>query len=487
MSKDLLKDLAGYLPAQIVPGLVGFVSTPILTRLFLPDAYGAYSLVLAAVAVATTVLAWLPMAVIRFQPAYAQRGEERLFLGIVNRLTAFSVLAAGLLLAGALLAVQGRLAPVNRVLWWYGLVVVLLTVIFAVLQHVLRTRRRLGLYGLTTIWRSAGALLLGLVPVWWLGAGVESLLLGAALSLLVALLVLGPPVLGAAVAPGRRLAPAAREWLVYSLPLVAGNVAAWVLRLSDRYVIRGYRGDAEVGIYAASYNVADNTVALLVALFTLAAGPLVVRAWEQDGPAAAGALVTRVMRGLLLLGVPAAVGLTVLAGPLLELLTGAAYREGSRIVGWVAAGVLLQGVQQIFQFGFVLRRRTGPVMLTIGAAGVLNLGLNLLLVPRWGYPAAAVTTLLAYAVLLALTVPLARPLLPWRFPAAALARITVAAAAMGAGVVGLLAALPPWPAALRLVVGVAAGGLIYGLVLLMVREVRGAEWRAAWAWWRAGG
>ncbi len=71
MGKGFLKDLLKYLPAQIAPGIIGFVSIPVVTRLFPPAEYGLYNLAMATVMILTTLLGWLPMSIIRYYPAYA--------------------------------------------------------------------------------------------------------------------------------------------------------------------------------------------------------------------------------------------------------------------------------------------------------------------------------------------------------------------------------------------------------------------------------
>ena len=55
MSRTLVRDMAIYLPAQVVPAVVAFFSIPILTHFFPPADYGDYVLVLGAVAVLTTI------------------------------------------------------------------------------------------------------------------------------------------------------------------------------------------------------------------------------------------------------------------------------------------------------------------------------------------------------------------------------------------------------------------------------------------------
>ena len=123
---------------------------------------------------------------------------------------------------------------------------------------------------------------------------IEGLLLGAILSIVL--------VLPAALAGGRRARTrairllgridrqAARATFAYGMPLVVSNLAAWILSLSDRYIIGLFRDSSEVGVYSLSYNIADQSLMLLVTLFVMASGahrheglgePW--RAGEQDG------------------------------------------------------------------------------------------------------------------------------------------------------------------------------------------------------------
>ena len=61
MIRDLIKDLLKYLPAQIVPAIMGLTTIPIITRLFPPADYGNYILVTATVSIFVTIVGWLNM------------------------------------------------------------------------------------------------------------------------------------------------------------------------------------------------------------------------------------------------------------------------------------------------------------------------------------------------------------------------------------------------------------------------------------------
>ena len=85
--KGFLQDVAKYLPAQVVPALVGVVSIPVITSLFPPHEYGLLSIVLATVAIAVTLLGWIPTAIVRFLPAAERDGTLPRFFGTLQGLT----------------------------------------------------------------------------------------------------------------------------------------------------------------------------------------------------------------------------------------------------------------------------------------------------------------------------------------------------------------------------------------------------------------
>ena len=80
------------IPAKICPGIVGFISIPIITRLFPPQDYGNYSLVMATVMVLTTFMGWLPMSIVRFYPAFEKNKKLDIFANNIVNSTLISIL-----------------------------------------------------------------------------------------------------------------------------------------------------------------------------------------------------------------------------------------------------------------------------------------------------------------------------------------------------------------------------------------------------------
>jgi peptidoglycan biosynthesis protein MviN/MurJ (putative lipid II flippase) len=114
-----------------------------------------------------------------------------------------------------------------------------------------------------------------------------------------------------------------------------------------------------------------------------------------------------------------------------------------------------------------------------------HIGLMLLLVPRFGYAAAAVSTLIGYSTLLGLHTLASRPYLTWRFPFNTLRNVIAASIIMGLaageiyGLSGAGSKASPAYLFLSIVVAVPT----YFACLWLLGEVKKDEKHAVWQLW----
>jgi len=478
MTKDFLKDMVKYLPAQIAPAIVGLISIPVITRLFPPADYGNYSLVMATVLVLTTLLSWLPMSIIRFYPVYERDKKLGIFYGNIFSLSIISIIAISLASLVLLVSAGTHLSSRLYLLMYLGIGVFVATGLFEVLQNFLRVERKVNWYSGFAVWRSIGALGIALLMIFLLKRGVESLLWGAIICIAIVLPILWKKAVKGAPALRFQIdSSLTKEMAKYSFPLVAGNIAFWILTLSDRYILEFFRGSQEVGIYSAGYNISARSLMLLVTLFALASGPISIHIWEKKGETRSKQFISNVTRYYLIACVPAVIGLSVLSRPIMKILTGAQYFEGYKIIPFLAAGALFSGLQQVFHAGFLFHKKTSCITFGIVAAGALNLLLNILFIPKYGYFAAAVSSLFSHTFLLVLMVALSRRLFIWKFPFVSLAKVSCASAAMGIVVYFLHDTLTS-STIINVIISVFIGGLTYLAFLVVFREFRPEEKKA---------
>jgi len=478
MIRDLFLDMLGYLPAQIVSAIAGIAFLPVITRFLSPEEYGYYTLVLATVSVLTLITGWLRIAVVRFYPACEE--EERLsalycsvFIGL-----GLSIAVLGI----AFLPVVFALAHVMPTRLHEGMLLgVLLFVLFAVfdvLQSLLRAQRSVHWYTAFTSWRTLAGTGFGILLVIAWNNGVKGLLWGSIASLAFAI-----PFLWRVSTRRIKLAikdfslNLSKEMAMYSFPLVVGNLAAWILRLSDRYVLEFFRGSFEVGLYSVSYRISESSIMLLTSLFALAFNPLSISVWEKQGEEAARRFLKQGTRYFLILCMPAVVGISVLQKPIIALFAAPEYGKGAIVLPWVTAGTLFLGLTQRFGAGLSFHKQTTLFMRCTLAAGGLNLVLNYIFIPSFGFRAAAVSTAISYAFLLMLMVWVSRRFFRWAFPHWSLAKAGAASIVMGAVVYPLGNSLTSSPL-IKLIIGIPVGIVIYSTALFLLGEVQSNEKRA---------
>jgi O-antigen/teichoic acid export membrane protein len=479
MLRKFVKDMAIYAPSQFLPALTAFITTPILTRLFPPAEYGYW-------AMATSVSAFLVAlavsgfgsAVIRFYPAYKAKADLKIFFATISGSVGVTItIVAGV--SSLTLFLLRDILPFGLVQFLPLIVIIFVfQSIFSIFMAVLRAQERSRSFTSFQLLSSYGGLGLGLLLVIVWGFRVDGLLWGTLLSILLLLpflIFLSTRHVG--IHQRYFQLPDALKIWHYAWPLALGSVAMWGLRVSDLFIIGLFRPNREVGIYSVSYNISAKSIELLVTLFLLSVSPLIYRTWENEGQETTEKTLTMITRVYLVLCLPAAVGLSVLAFPFVTLLTAPAYYEGSKIVGFVVFSSFTWGLSNIAMMGITIKKKARRLAINQIGAAATHITLQLLLVPHFGYIAAAISTLVGYTVLLVLQTLSSRSHLTWRFPFRTLRNAIVASVVMGLVIWGIYALSgnlnnsSPVYLLLSIVVAIP----VYGICLWCLGEVKEEE------------
>jgi O-antigen/teichoic acid export membrane protein len=274
-----------------------------------------------------------------------------------------------------------------------------------------------------------------------------------------------------------------------SLPFAAVSVSNQLYVRVDQALLAWLLGTGPLGFYVAAVRLVDQLVPLLNALN----GPLYARLAQLQGSRRRSARLDAVqklnqaLRYMGALCLPLGVGGSLLAGPLVTALLGADYMPAAAqafvFLAWVPALIglhsnLLHGLNAVG-----LTRRLAQIF----AFNLLvNVGLNLWLVPRYGIVASAAVSVLCEAVNLGAAWALARgaelgPSLRRAFWPA-----LPAALGMGALLLWLRVPLQASLGAAAALALVPLGALAYGLLLLAF-GFAGPEERALWSRLRSRG
>jgi O-antigen/teichoic acid export membrane protein len=205
--------------------------------------------------------------------------------------------------------------------------------------------------------------------------------------------------------------------IALSLPAMVHQVSGWGIDLADRLLVAGYLGAREVGLYQLAYVLGSGLVIVLTGLQS---------AWTPHFMSL-GAEVRRRAPPLLILPltVAAAAGasLLVIAAPLLLAIFAPSSYGGTEVVIALVAASILPRAAYFMTVVVLLDQRRSLRMGTASLGGfALNVGLNVVLIPRYGLVAAAAATTAAYGAQAVPVLLEAQKLLEERLP---LVRIVV--------------------------------------------------------------
>jgi O-antigen/teichoic acid export membrane protein len=183
---------------------------------------------------------------------------------------------------------------------------------------------------------------------------------------------------------------AAWALLADSAPLGVAEVLRRLTWQVDRLVLTALATPAAVGLFSTAYKFPEAFKPLAQNL-TLPLFPSFSRLAASSAEAAVEA-AHRALRLLYALGAPVAVVLAVLADRVVALLFGSAYREAGTALAILAPMALLLLPTSLFAYLFTALGRQRWYTACAAAALVVNLGLDLLLIPRLGFEGAAVAS-----------------------------------------------------------------------------------------------
>jgi O-antigen/teichoic acid export membrane protein len=459
-----------YFPTRVIVGTIGLISVAILSKFFTPAQYGHYILALNLLTFLSMVTSiGLRGSIIRLLPQYEASGQlAELAATLTLAGTALTVLVLAVT-AVALWLLRGSLTADLYHLLWLALLGVPLLTVFAVIINVYRIQGQAASYCALDLWRVLGGLSIGLWLALSWGLGVAGLLLGLIAVLAVANawhLIRYLTQLSKLSGPPRFSIPILKDIVAFNGPILGLNLASSVLSVSDRYLMEAFLSSYAVGIYSASYTLADGTLRLIATTFMLTVGPIMVTTWEKHGQDLAYRFIERLFRYYVLLATPALVGLILLRREAISILTTPDYVPGSAVIIWVGIALFFHGYTLVIGSVFDLTKKTMIPFINFMIASIFSVIVNVVLLPRFGYMAAAWTTCAAYGLLLALAMIACRRIVRLKAIGDYAWKVPVAAVVMGLAVILLKSHLPSSLFGLAAVV--ILGMVMYGVVVLLL-------------------
>jgi len=450
-----------YFVGRFGAAAITFLAIAVYTRLLSPSDYGTLAVIQAGVTLGyASLMQWLMISFARFMPQYKERED------IIRS----NIAVAYLLVAGLVLLVAPAVLhlftsdDVSKTAIILGIGVLLasgMAELTLVQFNMMLQPFRYTLFALlrVTIGTATGIALV------YAGYGPIGALIGLLTGHLL-IMIQNYRRTWSGVTVGMVEKNLFRQLASYGLVYAMNGALLAFIDVSDRYIIHWLLGADAAGLYSAPYDLAMRSLHVLILVAAMAGNPLIFRAFEAKGEAAAAPLIMQQFEMITAIALPAAIALAMLSPAIISVLLGDAFHEaGKLLLPWIALATMLQGLQSGYlSLAFALPKKPLQQTWFFVAGAVVNVSLNLYLIPRFGILGAALATVVSFTVIIICSFVMGRRLYALPFPFLGCLKVATAS---------LLLVLILWPVAgeglssilaLRLV----GGFVLYALVLILL-------------------
>lgn len=252
------------------------------------------------------------------------------------------------------------------------------------------------------------------------------------------------------------------------IALSASVLASSVYTILDKTMIGIMRTDAEVGYYAAATKISRMFILVLSAIVG-ASLPRLSYYMENDKEKYKSLLnnAANIMQAL---SIPMAVGLALLARPIILLFCGKNYENAITCMQMLCFTVFVTPFNTfIADLVFVARRKNSYVLYPVVLGACVNFLMNFALIPRYGITGAAIASITSEVLMLAVKIFLAYKTLGGTlYFLSKIYQYAAAALVMALAVLFLMLKFDQTVA--TVILEAAAGAIVYALILLLFRN-----------------
>lgn len=458
--RKFLNASSHYMATQIAVLVASLISFPIIVRLLSVEDYGILSLcnTILLFGVAVSKLG-LQNSIVRFYPEYLHRGELPCFF---RTYTLTGVVAALVFFLITGVFTVWYLPDGYKNIAWLLAGSVLLQALFSYQSNFLRSQERTTFFAAVMIIVKYLSTFGGIALIYYLHMGLSGIFRAQVFffgMLTIYLIGVYYRILrgGGAVFSISIL----RESILFGSPLIFFEVSSILLAFSDRFLILHFIGVKELGIYAVGYTMCMYLADLIRQPLNLALGPIYTRIFLQQGEDEAKKFLGNLIGVVALFALPIFAGCLAIREDLIVWLASSKYIEAAAILPWVLGALLVYSVQPVISAGLFLKKKTTTIAVISICCGLVNIILNVILLPRFGVIAAAWSTAFSYVISVILSSLISARQMrispPWR---------TLAGYALSALVLFSLVTL--MPSSIVLPLRIFAGVIIYFVTVISI-------------------
>ncbi|PNV60596.1 hypothetical protein C0033_17685 [Clostridium sp. chh4-2] len=187
-----------------------------------------------------------------------------------------------------------------------------------------------------------------------------------------------------------------REFIVFCMPLLPTTVMWWIMSLSDRYMLSFFSGTAATGIYAVA-NKLPSMLSVFENIFYQAWQTTAINTKDDENRDEIYSSVFNKYINIMLVGV---LGVLVVARPMVDLLFEKSYTSAYRSIPILVLAVVIHAINGNLGSLYTVFKNTNSALISTVIGAVINILLNVIMIPFMGVLGASLTTVIGYSATL---------------------------------------------------------------------------------------
>ena len=183
------------------------------------------------------------------------------------------------------------------------------------------------------------------------------------------------------------------DMIRYRLPLVFSSVFIIILSFTDRYALKFLGELSDVGVYSLGYKLANAVKVIIVSSAWFAISPMIYRMMDQPGNKRFySKVMTYFTFGVLIF----VMGISIFGKEIVYLFASKPeYRASFTVIPVISFAIVFGMLKDVALTGLNITKKTKIIAGIIVVIALINLGLNILIIPYLQYIGTAITTLVS--------------------------------------------------------------------------------------------
>lgn len=191
------------------------------------------------------------------------------------------------------------------------------------------------------------------------------------------------------------------KYVKYSLPLIPGVLAMFVINFSDRFILSKFVSVYDIGIYSLAYKFGILISQIIILPFNLIWQP---KMFEYYAMRESSSILSDVLLGITILLVYTVLGISLLIEPVLMIMTTEEFLPASKLVPIISLSYMFSGLTIVIATVLYAENKTKWIGLINTIAALFCVLLNFAVIPRYGVYGAAYSTFATFLVIFILNV-----------------------------------------------------------------------------------